>query len=153
MPEEPGEQAQVDTKPAKSPRILLWGIVAISALSAGVGGGFLTSRRGGEKDNTKPEATFALEEFTANLADLTEPHYLRVTMVLGLKNEKLEEEMDKRTPEIRDAILSVLGSKHYAELLPVEGHEKLKKEIVARLAKVLGKGKVIEIYLTSFAIQ
>ena len=65
---------------------------------------------------------YRLDTLIVNLADHGGKRYLRVTMELELKpNEDIDasevvEEIEKRLPQLRDAILMILPSKQYADI-------------------------------------
>jgi flagellar FliL protein len=56
-------------------------------------------------------------------------------------------------PQIRDAILLLIGNKTFAELSDLQGKLQLRAEIIARLNKLLTTGKVKGIYFTEFVVQ
>jgi len=105
---------------------------------------------------------WTFEEFVVNLADLTEPHYLKVCLVLGIEGEAGEGgggghggEGAENAEQVKakDCIISVLTRKRYAELLSQEGKERLKAELKSALNNRLTHAKVAEVYFTSFAMQ
>jgi flagellar FliL protein len=98
----------------------------------------------------------SLGEFTVNLADPTETHYLRADVVMELdygSSMKLTEEVDKRMPQIKDIIISSLGAKTSVQLNDPENRESLKKEIKDKINAILNRGQIARVYFTSFAIQ
>ncbi len=98
----------------------------------------------------------SLGEFTVNLADPTETHYLRTNVVLELdygSNLKLSDEVDKRTPQIKDIVISALSSKTSIQLADPENREALKQEIKDKINAILNRGQITKVYFTTFAIQ
>ena len=107
-----------------------------------------------EKPELGPITT--LGEFIVNLADPTESHYLRANVVLELdfgSSLKLAEEVDKRMPQIKDIVISTLGSKTSVQLQDPENREALKQELKDKLNAILNRGQLAKVYFTSFAIQ
>jgi len=97
--------------------------------------------------------TIDLDPFIVNLADRETRRYLKVKMSLEVSNDKVEEEVKKRMPEIRDTITMLLSSKTYADLSTVDGKMALKAAIMNRLNAILVSGKVTNVYFTEFVIQ
>ena len=63
------------------------------------------------------------------------------------------EELDKRLPQLRDAILMILPTKQYADISSTAGKIALRDEIMARLNSYLKKGQITTIYFTEFVVQ
>ncbi|MCD8553679.1 flagellar basal body-associated FliL family protein [Seleniivibrio sp.] len=97
---------------------------------------------------------YPLETFIVNMADNDGSRYLKVTVQLELDNtEKLKEELDKRVPQLRDAILTILSAKTYEEVSSAQGKLILKQEILRRLNSLLPFGQITNIYFTEFVAQ
>jgi len=100
-----------------------------------------------------------LDEFIVNLADREEPRYLKVSVTLEVEGAEPkggghgEGAARPEEARARDAIISTLTRKHYAELLSEEGKTRLKAELKKELNSVLHDCKVANIYFTSFAMQ
>ena len=97
--------------------------------------------------------TYPLETFIVNLADPGGKRYLRVKMDLELSSEKLKEEMGKRLPQIRNAILMIIPNKKFEDLATAEGKMILRDEIVVKLNTILKTGTITQLYFTEFVIQ
>ena len=102
---------------------------------------------------------YKLDTLIVNLADQGGKRYLRVTMELELKpaeNVEVKEvvdELEKRLPQIRDAILMILPSKQYADIATTSGKIALRDEIISKLNTYLKKGQISSIYFTEFVVQ
>jgi flagellar protein FliL len=97
---------------------------------------------------------FPLQGFTANLAQGDGPRrFVRLNSVLKFSKGSNEEEFKARTPQIRDAVISVLNSKRPEDLLKVEGKKYLKEEIKAAINTFLVDGSVIDVYYVGFQIN
>ena len=103
------------------------------------------------KDTIKP--IYSLSPFIVNLADKDESRYMRVTMDLELANEETTKEVEKRLPQVRDAILMIIPAKTVNEVSSVEGKIALRDEIMQRLNSFIKNGSVTNIYFTEFVIQ
>jgi len=97
--------------------------------------------------------TLPLEAFIVNLADAGGRRYLRVKMDLELSGESFKEEMEKRLPQVKNAILMILPHKKFEEIATVEGKNALRDEIMVKLNSFLRTGTVTQIYFTEFVIQ
>jgi flagellar FliL protein len=91
--------------------------------------------------------------FTVNLADKGMDAYARVAITLELSNEKVKQEVDKRMPIIKDAIIDVISSKTSDFVRTPEGREALRLELIKRLNIILVEGGVRNIYFTEFVVQ
>lgn len=98
-------------------------------------------------------AIFPLDTFIVNLADDSGKRYLRVTMNLEIKAAEMEAELNKRLPQIRDVILTVLPTKRFEDIQTVDGKLGLRNEIISRLNQLLSEESVSNIYFTEFVVQ
>jgi len=96
---------------------------------------------------------FDLGTFVVNLADPDIDRYLKVSIVLELKDQKVQQEAQKRLPEIKDAITTLLLTKRSSDIRTPEGIEFLKEEIAKRVNAILPLGGVKNVYFTEFIIQ
>lgn len=105
--------------------------------------------------------SWKLEEFVVNLADRDSPRYLKVNLVIDMesKGKKSKHKVGHgaaANPEearARDAIIAVLTSKSYNELLSEDGKTQLKADLKKALNVGLEDVEVVNIYFTSFAMQ
>ncbi len=98
----------------------------------------------------------SMGNFIVNLADPTETHYLRCNVVLELdygSSLELSEEVDNRMPQLKDIVITTLGSKTSIQLADPENREALKEELKDKLNAVLNRGQLARVYFTSFAVQ
>ena len=95
----------------------------------------------------------SLEPFIVNLDDPKLRKYLRVTMDLELMDTKSVQLITDRLPQIKDAILSILPSKHYEEITTGEGKSALRNELIKAVNAFFDKEQVRNIYFTEFVIQ
>ena len=111
---------------------------------------------GGEPKKSEAKSTMNLDAFLVNLADKEAARFLKVTLRLGLDDEKLGEELAKEGVALaitRDSIISVLSAKTADEITTPEGKEKLRKEIRTKVNAVLPKGQVTDVFLVDFVVQ
>lgn len=91
-----------------------------------------------------------LEMFLVNLAGAKGNKLLKVTLELEVDSEKVQEEIDKRKPQIRDIIIVLLSSKTYQGVSTPEGKEILREEVKDTLNSFLTTGKVSKVLFTEF---
>ncbi len=153
-----GEQGGQKKKGSK----LLLIIIAVVVLAAAGGGTFffLTKKSGDQKTEEKKKedkpietVNFGLDPFVVNLNDPTGSRFLKVTIQIELANAKLLELAKAKTPQMRDAIITLLTSKSSETLIAPEGKLQLKDEITIRLNQVMGEGNVKNVFLTEFVMQ
>lgn len=96
---------------------------------------------------------YSMEPFIVNLADQGRPRYLKIRISIESQEIKVNEEYEKRLPQLRDMILTVLSSKSYGEISDSEGKMKLREEIISKLNRLLRGFQVKTIYFTEFMIQ
>ena len=107
---------------------------------------------GGEKKpETSATAIHKMDPFLVNLADPGQLRYLRVT--LHVETPLKGEEYEKRLPQLRDSVLSILSSKYFKDILTSEGKNVLREEIKEKMNALLVEMKVRNIYFTEFVIQ
>lgn len=96
---------------------------------------------------------YDLDPFIVNLADTPEIHYLKVTVKFELERPDVTEELNKRLPQTRDAILVLLSSKEAAAVRSTQGKLQLREEILQRVNALLPKGGARGVYFTDFIVQ
>jgi flagellar FliL protein len=96
-------------------------------------------------------AFYKMEPFLVNLADPGRLRYLKVT--LHVETNQKGEEFQKRLPQSRDSVLTLLSSKKSRDLMTSEGKNALREEIKEKMNQLLVETKVRNIYFTEFVIQ
>ena len=152
------EMARARNERGKLPIMLIVAALVV-ALIAGVGVFVLKgkgARRGGAGEN-QPTATLALGEFVVNLADSGEIRYAKTTIVLAVTGAAPSAGgpggEGGASPAVRDAVIAVLSSKRFAELVRPGGKEKLKTDIKAAVNKRLEGCQAVEVFFSEFAMQ
>lgn len=164
------EKAQQEEKKGGGKKKLI--LLLLLLIVLGVGGGlaykFLVLDKKKEAQSQEKQAQKIIEEikatenvgimfdlgtFVVNLADKDVDRYLKVSIVLELKDQKVQQEAQKRLPEIKDAITTLLLTKKSTDIRTPEGIEFLKEEIAKRVNAILPLGGVKNVYFTDFIIQ
>jgi flagellar FliL protein len=100
-----------------------------------------------------PGRTVPLPAFATNLADPLGQRLIRLKIELEVADPKVREEVERNTARVRDAVLLLLSSKSYADISAPENKVLLKSEITERLNAVLGRGKVVQVFITDLIVQ
>lgn len=96
---------------------------------------------------------YRLEPFIVNLADPGQVRFLKIKIDLESGEAKPNEEFERRIPQLRDTILTILCSKQAQEILNISGKQVLREEIKKSANQVLRKSRVKAVYITEFMIQ
>lgn len=96
---------------------------------------------------------YNLDSMIVNLADTEFPRYLKIKIDLESEQAKPSEEFDKRLPQLKDAILSILTGKTYADIVESKGKLQLKEEIIVKANQLFETVKVKKVYFTEFVVQ
>ncbi len=161
------EQEQEEGKGGKKKLIIILALVLVLLGGGGAAYKFLVLDKAKEEEK-KPNTEqiekevkdienlgimFEVGTFVVNLADKDADRYLKVTVVLELENDQVKMEVEKRLPQIKDAITTLLFTKTSKELKTIDGIENLKEEIIKRVNALLPLGGVKNVYFTDFVIQ
>lgn len=168
---EDGDKAPSEgKKKGKGMKLAIIGVLAILLLGGGgyflVGAGylslgFLSSKEDGAvkdasakaKAADEPAPVYPMRSFIVNLAGSKGRRYLKVTLSLALSEDAVKKEIKKRLPWMRDQILTILSSKTFEDIQDSVGKRRLRREIVARVNRILKTGKAQRVFLTEFVIQ
>ena len=149
-----------------------WIIIAIIVLVLG-GGGYaawdlLLAERLLGKDNPQTAETeqnmeetadkefgavYEMDPFIVNLLGQEGKRYLKTTIELEVDNDDIKSELALRKPQLRDAILLILTSKSFEDILRPEGKLRLKNELISRINQSLPDAGIRSLYFTEFVVQ
>jgi len=156
--------AATEAPPQKSKKMLFIGLAVGFLVLAGINGVLvwkIVSNDSADAKTVEQEEVvveeedgfmYQLDPFIVNLFDDRGVRYLKVRLDIELW-DFTEEEMDKKTPKVRDSLIVLLSSKKYEEIGSLEGKARLREEILFRLNRILGEGKAKEVYFTDFVVQ
>ncbi|NCC76972.1 flagellar basal body-associated FliL family protein [Desulfobulbus propionicus] len=94
-----------------------------------------------------------IKEFVVNIISEDTPHYVKASLSLELDKTETQDEINKRMPQIRDAILLLIGNKTFEELQDLQGKNQVKAEMKSKINSFLKTGKIKNVYLTDFVVQ
>ncbi|WP_298829748.1 flagellar basal body-associated FliL family protein [uncultured Planococcus sp.] len=132
-------------------------IIIILASVIGVGAAFFFS----QKTSSSEEKALTAEELvelsidtdiiTTNLASAS--NFAVVQFNIALDNEKAKEETEKRTSEVRAAIISTIAGFTKEDLVSKDGIAALEEQLTTKLNEMLEKGNVERVLVTEFKVQ
>ena len=94
-----------------------------------------------------------IDEFIVNIISEEGSHYVKTSMSIEMSNAAVVEETTTRMPQIRDAVLLLIGNKTFEELQDLQGKKQLKAEITTKINSFLQTGQIKSIYFTDFVVQ
>ncbi len=147
-------------------KLLLIIAAAVLAIGAAAGAYFLGSSKAGANPapvssevSTSSSGSLErvgpmvdVEPFIVNILDDDGTRYLKAAITLETEG-MAKDEIQKRMPQLRDAILLVAGNKTYNELRDLQGKLQLRAELLGRLNEILKDTRVKRIYFTEFVVQ
>lgn len=93
---------------------------------------------------------YPIESFLVNIASDQGPKFLQTQLEFELTDPDIEEEIARKKPAIRDAIIVLLSSRTYAELRNANGLKKLRTDLLRTVNNILTSGSVKALYFTQF---
>ncbi len=96
-------------------------------------------------------ALVPLDSFVLNLAE--QGRFLKVTMQFELGNALDQPLVAEKTPQLRDAIITLMSSKSVEAVSSPEGKIQLKDELLLRANQSVGKNIFKNLYFTEFVMQ
>lgn len=104
-----------------------------------------------------PTTMVTIGELIVNLADTNEMRYAKTNVVLEVRG-KMEASGGEggdsaANAPLRDAIITIMSSKHFGDLIRPGGKEALKAQIMAACNKHFKDARVTNVYFNEFAMQ
>jgi len=96
---------------------------------------------------------YSLDNFIVNLVGGRGKNYLKARLELEMNDYSAKAEIDKRMPQLRDIILTILSSKSNEDVKSLEGKFQLRAELISSLNQCLRNGKIVNVYFTEFIVQ
>jgi len=94
-----------------------------------------------------------IDQFRVNLNEAS-GSYLSVLMSIEVvDDDRIAEAITERMPLIRDRLVLLLSDLRREDINTIQGKERLKDEIVARLAPIVGDRNVRNVYFREFIMQ
>lgn len=142
-------------------------IVAVALLIvATVGSAFATYLifgRGGTEEGAQAAETttrramgptYDVGEFTLNLTSTTNQlRFIRTRIVLETTDSKVVSQLEKRAPQIRDQLISLLRSRTVEQLSSAEGMELLRFDIIKSMNTLVERGEITDVFFIDLILQ
>ncbi len=107
----------------------------------------------GSQKKSQIGPTYDIGEFTVNLAGSSTLRFIRTGIVLELDDKNAVAEIERRQPQVRDRIISVLRTCTLTDLNAENGLEKLRMEISASINGLLINGEVSNVFFIDLVFQ
>lgn len=144
-----GEKADEHAAPAEAPK-------------EDEGGHGKEGEHGDAKDKKPAEAkptlgdfgeTFALKTFHLNLGNPLENNYVRLELSVEFRGgQPQKDEIEKRMPQLRDAVVNIASRKTREFLLSPDGKHQLRKEILTQFNRYMTK-PIDSVFITDLLIE
>lgn len=170
-PEKKEEKAKGKLPPIFENKVLLLGgVVVLQALLA-IGitqyvivprlGAGAAAIAGGEHDGKHAEGEEKAEGVLVSLNEVIAAlrseggakNYVRTTISVEVKDEKMAKALEERIAQLRDAVIMTVSQKTADELTTPEGTAALREELTERLAEHLPAGALLNIYFSDLVVQ
>jgi flagellar FliL protein len=183
VPAVPAEAAEAPKKKSKVKKIVIFLVILLIILSAGGGGAYwwfflrVPPAPGGDaaaparSESAAPHGkessprvervselprsvgkVLPLPQFVVNLADPAGKRMLKLGMEVEA-NADIAKELQANDAKIRDAVITLLAGKSFAEVQSPEGKVLLRAEVAARLNQILGAPRIVRVYFTEFVVD
>jgi flagellar FliL protein len=116
-------------------------------------GGHGAAAGGGKEGEAGPSTIHVLDNMVLNPAGSGGARYLLLTVAIEVGSPAALESFKARDAEVRDIVLSTLGTKQVEQLTDMAAREQFKTEIIKALDARIGKNSVKRIYFPQFVVQ
>lgn len=132
-------------------------VILIVIIAAGTSYGvmyYLTNIRNNEeeKEVEKMGPTYNLGEFVVNLSGMGNYQVVSASIVVEVDNEEVINQLEERSPQIRDTIISILRGQSIEDI-EEPGATKIKGQIKTEVNEFLSKGSIKSVWFTQLVLQ
>lgn len=96
--------------------------------------------------------TYEAGSYTVNISNNNRINFIRATIVFELEKSDLAKELDKRTSQIRDRVISTLRSQNQ-EILEEPGSNTIKRIVKEKINELLISGEITNVWFTELVVQ
>jgi flagellar FliL protein len=96
--------------------------------------------------------TYNAGSFTVNISNNNRINFIRASLVFEIENKELAEELDKRSSQIRDRIISTLRAQN-EQILVEPGADSIKRIVKDKVNEILISGEVTNVWFTELVVQ
>ena len=141
--------------------MIVGGLLAITGLSAAVLFLFVVPQLKHADAKARPARTeaaalgpvFEVKDLVINSADTDELHYFKVGVAMEVTEPKKLEEVTKRDPQIRDALISEFSQHTIHDLNSAAGREAIRGALLKRLNERFGETLLKSVFFTQYVAQ
>jgi flagellar FliL protein len=160
------EKPEEGAEPKKKSKMMLFIILGVVLLLAG-GGGFVAYTKfmapppedAGAEEPVEVEE-FAVvgeminfKEFVVNLSDPKGKRYLKCEISIEVESLEAMERVTKIKPKLRDAVIMLLTSLAFEEVMTPEGKMRIRDELLERFNQAARPDKITHLYFSNFVVQ
>ena len=116
-------------------------------------GGHGAAAEGGKEGEAAQSSIHVLDNMVLNPAGSGGARYLLLTVAIEVGTPAALESFKARDAEVRDIVLSTLGTKQVEQLTDMAAREQFKTEIIKAIDERIGKNSVKRIYFPQFVVQ
>lgn len=111
------------------------------------------SKESADDESSEFGKTYRFKTFHLNLGNPLENRYIRFEIAVEYKGgDEQKIELDKRLPQLRDAIISVVSRKTREFLLGADGKDELRRELLIKINRYLSR-PVEAVFITDILIE
>jgi flagellar FliL protein len=96
--------------------------------------------------------TYNAGDYTVNISNNNQINFVRASIVFELESAEMTEELDKRSSQIRDRIISTLRAQN-EEILKEPGADTIKKIVKEKVNELLISGRITNVWFTELVVQ
>lgn len=96
--------------------------------------------------------TYTLGDFTVNLAGSGGYQFIKSSIVVEVTTDEVIKELEKRSPQVRDVIISIMRNAQISEIEDPEA-KAIKEKLQSNLNTILNTGKISHVWFTQLVVQ
>ena len=96
--------------------------------------------------------TYSLGDFVVNLTDSRGYQYVQASIVVEVSTDNVIDELEKRSPQIRDCIIAILRDQTVTDIEEADA-QTIKNRIMASLNSLLYTGQITQVWFTQLVVQ
>lgn len=136
-------------------RSLLGIMLIMIMIAAGTSYGFMRYMAISDQNRVEQTSigpTYSLGDFVVNLSGTRGYQYIQASIVVEVTTENVLDELERRSPQIRDGIISILRDQKIVDIEEPDA-QVIKNRITAVLNDMLKTGKVSQVWFTQLVVQ
>lgn len=149
---------EAEKKPSSKLPLIIISILLLAIMGGGAVLFLSSDEKEGKKQAKKipPAIYFTIDKFVVNVGEKTKK-YLQVSMDVMARDQKTIDALEHHMPRIKNNILFILSNAKLEDISKNEGKEKLRKNVLKEIGKVIKKEykdhTLEDVFFTSFITQ